>query len=111
MKFATHLRALIAGATKLPWKVYDEGDVQSIHYGRKELGGSNTVVNWPGFDSSGVPMKHRKANARLIVHLANHASALAAVVEAAEEVDRIGIGAHLQLHDALAALHVGQTGE
>lgn len=43
-------------------------------------------------------------NRELIAHLRNHADEIADLVRAAEEVDRIGIGGHLRLNEALAAL-------
>lgn len=104
MKFAAHLRALIAGATKLPWRT----ERQYTDNGS----GFQAVVNSNyehAIDESGI---QGDDNLKFILFLANHAAALAAVVETTENFmlhpDDAGM---MAISDALAALHVGQTGE
>jgi len=111
MTFADKLAELLERATPGPWAVGTRsGRNPALIYSHTS---ESEYLDPAICDVYGIPLhttidkaagSNGISNAEFITFLANHAAEIEALVRAAKEVDRIGIGAHLQLHEALEAL-------
>ncbi len=49
-----------------PWSVFNRADTIAVCIGNEAEGKRPCIVDWPGFDSTGLPRAENLANARLI---------------------------------------------
>lgn len=77
--FKTELARLMEGATPRPWVDSPDGDNTMIYWLVPKSGGTALPI-------ADVYSNMKDTDARLIVHLANNAAAILALVEAAEEL-------------------------
>lgn len=61
----------MTGHTKEPWSVFVAGHTTQIDKGVVPHGSRPCVVSWGGFDSSDLPLRVNRANARRIVACVN----------------------------------------